>query len=68
MREGSDHEDGRGEKFNEDGRGEKLIMRTGAERSSEENLREKGSFIHNAKHAKGTQQSKTLGSRLGSLY
>jgi hypothetical protein len=54
MREGSDHEDGRGEKFNEDGRGEKLTMRTGAERSSEENLREKGSFIHNAKHAKGT--------------
>jgi len=31
-------------------------------------FREKGSFIHNATHAKGTYKTKTLGSRLGPLY
>ena len=30
--------------------------------------REKGSFIHNATHAEGAYKTKTLGSRLGSLY
>ena len=40
----------------------------GLKHASGSQTREKGSFIHNAKHAKGTEQSKTLGSRLGSLY
>ncbi len=31
-------------------------------------IREKVSFIHDATHAEGTYKTKTLGSRLGSLY
>jgi len=43
-------------------------MTARADAQSYSSERREGSFIDNATHAKGTNKTKTVGSRLGSLY